>query len=107
MAPDGIQLVSVPHCDAIRSAPRCDSAKIVKVGFDAPEVGKMLVDAYEASKRDADGYASLGEVGLRASNRSSFDARNYGFSRLSDLFEAVPGFVVDRRDGGALVRRKK
>src|SRR5271154_2236633 len=25
----------------MRSAPRCDSAKIVNVGFDAPAVGKM------------------------------------------------------------------
>jgi hypothetical protein len=36
------QFVSVPHCDAMRSAPRCDKANIVKVGFEAPAVGKML-----------------------------------------------------------------
>src|SRR5882724_2803232 len=36
-----IQFVNVPHCEAIRSAPRCDSAKIVNVGFEAPSVGKM------------------------------------------------------------------
>ena len=36
------QFVMVPHCDAMCSAPRCDSANIVKVGFEAPEVGKML-----------------------------------------------------------------
>jgi uncharacterized LabA/DUF88 family protein len=69
------------------------------------ELVKLLIDAYGASKRDAQGFATLSEVGQRASNRSSFDARNYGFSRLSDLFEAVPGFVVDRRDGGAVVKR--
>lgn len=71
------------------------------------EVVRLLLDAYNAAKRDKDGYASLSEVGQRASNRSSFDTRNYGFARLSDLFEAVPGFVVDRRDGGAYVRRKR
>ena len=70
-----------------------------------PEIVRLLLDAYEASRRDADGYASLSEIGQRAANRSSFDTRNYGFSRLSDLFEAVPGFEVDRRDGGAFVRR--
>lgn len=69
---------------------------------------RLLIDAYQASKRDAQGFASLGEVGQRASNRSSFDTRNYGFSRLSDLVEAVPGFVVERRDGGGvLVKRVK
>jgi hypothetical protein len=35
------QFVSVPHCEAMRSAPRCDSAKMVKVGFEAPSVGKI------------------------------------------------------------------
>jgi uncharacterized LabA/DUF88 family protein len=69
---------------------------------------RLLIDAYDASKRDGQGFASLGEVGQRASNRSSFDTRNYGFSRLSDLVEAVPGFVVERRDGGGvLVKRIK
>lgn len=70
-----------------------------------PDVVRVLIDAYGASRRDAEGFAHLGEVGQRAANRSSFDTRNYGFSRLSDLFEAVPGFEVDRRDGGAFVRR--
>ncbi len=65
-------------------------------------LARLLIDAYEASKRDGQGFASLSEVGQRASNRSSFDARNYGFSRLSDLVEAVPGFVVERRDGGTV-----
>src|ERR1019366_3646475 len=36
-----VQFVNVPHCDAMRSAPRCDRAKIVNVGFEAPSVGKM------------------------------------------------------------------
>ena len=66
---------------------------------------RLLIDAYEASKRDAQGFASLSEVGQRASNRSSFDARNYGFSRLSDLMDTVPGFVVERRNGSVLVKR--
>ena len=29
----------VPHFETSCSAPRCDTAKIVKVGFDAPSVG--------------------------------------------------------------------
>ncbi len=69
------------------------------------EVVRLLIDAYEASTRDPNGFARLSEVGQRAANRSSFDTRNYGFARLSNLFEAVPGFEVDRRDAGAFVRR--
>ena len=64
-------------------------------------VVKLLGDAIKASKRDDRGYASLSEVGKLAGNRSSFDARNYGYSRLSELVEAIPNFQTEKRDGGA------
>ncbi|MGB7408874.1 MAG: NYN domain-containing protein [Pontixanthobacter sp.] len=73
---------------------------------DAPPSGldddllNLLFDAYNASKRDAQGYAKLSEVGQRAGNRSSFDTRNYGFSRLIDLVESIPNFATERRENG-------
>lgn len=66
------------------------------------EVVKLLIDAYNAGKRDERGYQSLAELGQRAGNRSSFDARNYGFNRLADFIEAVPNFQTERREGGRL-----
>ena len=63
---------------------------------------KLLIDAYDAVKRDERGFVSLSELGQRAGNRSSFDARNYGYRRLSDLIEAVPNFQTERREGGRL-----
>lgn len=60
----------------------------------------LLFDAYNASKRDENGFAKLSEVGQRAGNRSSFDARNYGYARLIDLIEAIPHFGIERRDSG-------
>jgi len=69
--------------------------------IDAALLG-LLVDAYNASKRDERGFAKLAEVGERAGNRSSFDTRNYGFTRLSDLLEAIPNFAVERRESGEL-----
>jgi len=98
------------HAAAEKAAPATPSPAAkpaAKAGAIDAEVVRLLIDAYQASKRDKDGFASLGEVGQRASNRSSFDTRNYGFARLSDLLEAVPGFLVDRRDGGAVVRRQR
>jgi len=65
-------------------------------------VVKLLGDAIKAAKRDERGYASLSEVGKLAGNRSSFDARNYGYSRLSELIEELPNFQVERRDDGAI-----
>lgn len=65
-----------------------------------PEVVKLLIDAYDSVKRDERGYASLAEIGERAGNRSSFDKRNYGYRRLSELVEAVPNFQTERRESG-------
>ncbi len=69
------------------------------------ELLKLLIDAYDASKRDEKGYVSLSAMGQLAANRSSFDVRNYGFKRLSDLVESVPNFQIERREGRALVKR--
>ena len=66
------------------------------------ELLKLLIDAYGAAKRDDKGYVSLSEMGQLAGNRSSFDARNYGYPRLSDLIKAVPSFQTERRDSGRL-----
>lgn len=65
----------------------------------------LLFDAYGAVKRDEQGFARLSEVGQRAGNRSSFDVRNYGFSRLSELIEAVPNFTTEKRNGTLYVKR--
>ena len=70
---------------------------------------ELLGTAWKAAKRDQDGYAPLGEVGLIAGNRSSFDVRNYGFKRLSDLFDSISDrFDVERRDDNQIyVKRKR
>ena len=71
-----------------------------------PDLLKLLIDAYDATKRDEKGFVSLSAMGQLAANRSSFDARNYGYQRLSDLIEAVPNFQTERREGGRqFVRR--
>ena len=70
------------------------------------ELLQVLGAAFKASKRDEDGYASLSELGQRAKAVSSFAARNYGYTRLSDLIKAVPNFEVKPGpDGGLLVKR--
>jgi len=70
------------------------------------ELLQVLGAAFKASKRDEDGYTTLSELGQRAKAVSSFSARNYGFTRLSDLIRAVPNFEVkDSPDGRPLVKR--
>ena len=67
-----------------------------------PELLSLLVDAYNAVKRDERGYASLSAVGERAGNRSSFDVRNYGYKRLSELIQDVPNFQAEKREDGTV-----
>ena len=70
------------------------------------ELIDLLGNAYKASKRDDEGYASLSELGQRATAVSSFAARNYGFTRLSDLIRAIPNFDVKSTADGSLLGKR-
>ena len=66
---------------------------------------ELLGKAWKAAKRDERGFAKLAEVGQLAGNQSSFDARSYGYSRLSDLLANVPEFTSEKRADGVWVKR--
>ena len=68
------------------------------------ELVHLLSEAWEASKHDDDGFANLGQVGKLVSARSSFDARSYGFARLSDLVKSLDQFEVVRRDQSTFIK---
>jgi hypothetical protein len=72
---------------------------------DYQELIDLLGTAWKAAKRDENGFASLSEVGNIAGNRSSFDVRNHGFKRLSDLFRSDEHFKVENREGHLFVKR--
>jgi uncharacterized LabA/DUF88 family protein len=58
---------------------------------------KLLRDSVE-DLADESGWAYLGSVGQKISNRSSeFDPRNYGFKKLADLFRAASQFETEER----------
>jgi uncharacterized LabA/DUF88 family protein len=58
---------------------------------------KLLRDAVE-DLADESGWAYLGSVGQKITNRSvDFDPRNYGFKKLGDLFRAIPQFESEER----------
>ncbi|MEM7778959.1 MAG: NYN domain-containing protein [Pseudomonadota bacterium] len=60
---------------------------------------ELITAAYSEAKRDEKGFAMLQQVGQIAGNRSSFDVRNYGFKSLSELFNSLDNFDMERRDG--------
>jgi uncharacterized LabA/DUF88 family protein len=61
----------------------------------------LLRQAIEATEEE-DGWAQLGPIGSHISNQSSFDQRNYGFKKLSDLFAAIDLFEMRKTNGSAL-----
>ncbi|MGZ4443490.1 MAG: NYN domain-containing protein [Nocardioidaceae bacterium] len=67
---------------------------------------QMLRNAADAASGD-DGWANLGEVGNQVANQASFDPRNYGYRKLSDLIEATELFEVKRQNQLVLVRDKR
>lgn len=62
----------------------------------------LISAAYKEAKKDEMGYAKVQQIGQIAGNRSSFDARNFGFKSLSELFRSLDNFKVETRDGGQL-----
>lgn len=67
----------------------------------------LLRQAIEAVE-EGDGWAMLGPIGTHISNHVSFDQRNYGFKKLSDLFMAIDLFEMKKTNGTVIwVRDKK
>ncbi|WP_418066747.1 NYN domain-containing protein [Sphingomonas endolithica] len=93
-------IASTPAAPPPPPAPGKDAAAPV-----GEELVKLLGDAWKAAKRDADGFASVSEVGRIAGNRSSFDVRSYGFSKLADLIATLPEFRAEVREGRTYVKR--
>jgi uncharacterized protein (TIGR00288 family) len=67
---------------------------------------QMLRSAVDAAGGD-DGWANLGEVGNQIGNQASFDSRNYGYGKLSDLVAATDLFEVKRENQLVKVRDKR
>jgi uncharacterized protein (TIGR00288 family) len=67
----------------------------------------MLRQAVEASE-DHDGWANLSSIGNHISNHASFDQRNYGYKKVSDLFAAIDLFEMKQTNGSvSWVRNRK
>ena len=98
------QLIRTEAADEAQEAPRETEAR-GEDRTDYEQLVALLGSGWKAAKRDENGFASLNEVGNIAGNRSSFDVRNYGFKRLSELFRADGRFKVESRDGQLFVKR--
>ena len=66
----------------------------------------LLRNAVESAAGD-DGWSALGRVGQQIGNQASFDPRNYGYRKLSDLVEASQLFDIDKREKHVYLRDKR
>lgn len=60
-----------------------------------------------AAAENEEGWSDLGPVGQHISNQTSFDSRNHGFKKLSDLFKAIDLFEVKRVGKRIHIRDKR
>jgi hypothetical protein len=86
---------TVTHKAAPAKAPAKKAARTAKATkAQLSELASLLLPAIEANAKD-DGWASLGSVGQYVVNTNpTFDSRNYGYSKLSDLVRDVPRLEV-------------
>lgn len=66
----------------------------------------LLRSAAQATADD-DGWAPLANVGQHISNQGSFDHRNHGYAKLSELIKATDLFDMKRRNQVVWVRDKR
>jgi uncharacterized LabA/DUF88 family protein len=53
------------------------------------------------SAQEEDGWSNLAKIGKNISNQASFDPRNYGFKRLSDLIRSIDFFEIEFRNNNS------
>lgn len=81
-----------------------------KVGTKELKANTRLVNLLRKSVESAaddEGWAGLGTVGQHIAKQASFDARNYGYAKLKDLFQAIGLFEMRISDKTIFVRDKK
>ncbi len=61
------------------------------------------------SVEEEDGWSNLAKIGKHISNQASFDPRNYGFKRLSDLIRSIDLFEIEFRNNNSelYIREKR
>lgn len=60
-----------------------------------------------AGAKNEDGWSRLSVVGSQIANQASFEPRNYGYAKLSSMFEAIDLFEIRRKDKKIYIKTKK
>lgn len=81
--------------DTQNGKPKVKKASIDKI---TPKVVRFLKNSVEDAA-DEDGWAFMGDVGsLLLKKQPNFDARNFGFEKLTPLFKSLKQFDIEQRE---------
>jgi len=92
---DTIQSIQERRLEWISDVAACELAGVPSAVPDMPDLKELLAHAIRETVRD-NGWSRLAAVGgLLGKTHTSFDPRNYGFKKLSDLVRAQPYLQVN------------
>ncbi|MEN1928886.1 NYN domain-containing protein [Luteimonas sp. MJ250] len=97
-----LEKLGEPEDDGGSDASRAPSTLQLQEDADLVRLLRGAVDATQGE----DGWSKLGAVGSHIGNQGSFDSRNHGYRKLSDLIEAIGLFEV-RRQGQVIEVRSR
>ncbi len=83
--------------------------RVKKTGQELKQDTKLmnLLRGAVSRTQDDDGWSSLAEVGAHIANQASFDPRNYGYAKLSGIFDVIDLFESQRKNKVVYVRSKQ
>lgn len=94
----------------VEAAPQNGAPSTARADVNALRGDTRLVNLLRKSVEaaaDDEGWAGLGAVGQHISKQASFDSRNYGYAKLSGLFQAIGLFDVRTHSKGLQVRDRR
>jgi uncharacterized LabA/DUF88 family protein len=85
------------------------AASVKRTGKELKQDTKLinLLRGAVSSTQDDDGWSSLAVIGAHIANQASFDPRNYGYAKLSGVFEAIDLFEIQRKNKVIYIRNRQ
>ena len=99
-----------PELEPLAASAPAEKPAVGKVGGKELKANTRLVNLLRKSVEaaaDDEGWAGLAAVGQHIAKQASFDARNFGYAKLKDLFQAIGLFEMRDVDKVIYLRDKK
>ena len=105
-----IEILKSKPEDSVDGKSNADGKKVVEKKEEFEKITNKVIRLLSSTISDIaddDGWAFLGDVGsLLQKKQPNFDARNYGFQKLTPLIRSIKKFEIDQRESGRSKRSK-